>query len=209
MTSGSAPILTLPSRMRLLGSFLASKLKLTPLTCRKRPSKRGYWDTEFSSALSSCAPVSCSKQSSSSMGSRFTRSRTLMSPFSMIASARMVPLFSTATSAFSAKRMMSVMKLPMFVSLVRMEAKVLSRSTAVAPTSLSMAAPRVPMHSSTKPFISRSSAILLSTSTWWCSVTWKGLEAPSVNSSCRTVMSLKSVPLFKTKVPCGPTGFTS
>eukprot|EP00411_Alexandrium_monilatum_P026488 CAMPEP_0175335262 /NCGR_PEP_ID=MMETSP0095-20121207/3208_1 /TAXON_ID=311494 /ORGANISM="Alexandrium monilatum, Strain CCMP3105" /LENGTH=174 /DNA_ID=CAMNT_0016632587 /DNA_START=127 /DNA_END=648 /DNA_ORIENTATION=+ len=88
--------------------FAASKVKDTPLTCAKRPSKRGYWETEFSRTDSRAStPDSCNMQSSSSIGSRLTRSRIFTCPFSMILSARRVPLLRTAKSVFSALRMTS------------------------------------------------------------------------------------------------------
>mmetsp|Transcript_97375 Transcript_97375/g.275917 ORF Transcript_97375/g.275917 Transcript_97375/m.275917 type:complete len:209 (-) Transcript_97375:1070-1696(-) len=203
-------ILTLSSRTRSPDFLAASKEKVTPLTCAKRPSRRGYCETEFSRASMSWLPDSCRRQSSSSIGKIPTRSLILRRPLSMIVSARSVPLLMKPMSAFSPLRITSATKFPMLVSLVRIEEKRQSRSTAQLPMTWSIASPTFASHSPTKTFTLGSSAIEETISTCLASTTRNGFAvASSVNSSCRTVMSRKSVPLFSTYVPCGPTGFTS
>mmetsp|Transcript_58637 Transcript_58637/g.171604 ORF Transcript_58637/g.171604 Transcript_58637/m.171604 type:complete len:209 (+) Transcript_58637:458-1084(+) len=207
---GAPPILMLSEISRAPEGFAASKANVTPLTCAKRPSKRGYWDTEFSKTDNNCVPESCSMHSSSSMGSKLTRSRIFTGPFSMMESARSVPLLRTAKSVFSALRMTSATKFPMFVSFVRMDANWQSRSTAVSPRTTSIAALTSPWHLSTSSFISGSSPMSLVISTCLVLTTLNGL-APfsSVNSRRTSVRSRKSVPLFSTYVPWGPSGCTS
>mmetsp|Transcript_114040 Transcript_114040/g.355130 ORF Transcript_114040/g.355130 Transcript_114040/m.355130 type:complete len:202 (+) Transcript_114040:500-1105(+) len=195
---------------RLPPGFAASKVNVTPLTCAKRPSKRGYCDTAFSRMDNSFSPESCRMHNSSNIGSKLTKSRIFTSPLSMMQSARRVPLLRTATSVLSALRMTSATKFPMFVSFVRMDAKRQSRSTAVSPRTTSIKDLTSPWHFSTRSCISGSSLTEPSTSTCLASTTRNGLgPGSSVNSSRSSVRSRKSVPLFSTYVPWGPSACTS
>mmetsp|Transcript_82483 Transcript_82483/g.229960 ORF Transcript_82483/g.229960 Transcript_82483/m.229960 type:complete len:259 (+) Transcript_82483:229-1005(+) len=207
---GAPPTTTVPSTSLLPSGLAASKVNDTPLTCRKRPSNRGYLETPFSSTSNTWAPVSSKRHISSNMGRRLHKSRILKAPFSRMASARKVPLLSIAMSAFKPARMTSATKFPRLVSWVRMDEKRPSRSTAVSPRTLSMDFPTFAMQSSTSSCIVGSGVIDETISTCWvCNTSTARRPAPSLNLKRTAVMSRKSVPLFNTYVPCGPTGFTS
>jgi len=132
----SSPILTNSLSTLLPGLFWLSNANRIPLTWGKRPSSFGHWLTPFSRHSKTWDPWISSSIIGSIIGRTVTRSLTKNGPAVWIVSDRNVPELIRAKSAFVAATMISQTKLPRFVSLVRIDANVPSKSHSNSPSSL-------------------------------------------------------------------------
>mmetsp|Transcript_33119 Transcript_33119/g.57217 ORF Transcript_33119/g.57217 Transcript_33119/m.57217 type:complete len:216 (-) Transcript_33119:297-944(-) len=181
-----------------LPSFASgSKAKVTPETCGNLPSSRGCLLTPFSRAASTLSPVISITAISSHMGSSWTRSRILKGPGSKTQSALRVPEFNMVMSALAASLIMSATRFPIFVSIVRIEANLLSSATAEVPSGTSISPSTIAWYLATTAFASASSGTAPSTTIRsWSRTT--GLPPAASKPTVIKVASRKSVPLLTT-----------